>query len=101
MSIYRSINNVNNILSILANSHTREILIYLMNKPRSVQEISEKFNIPRSTVYRKMKELESLDLVKIASSIINTKGRRSYVYKSKINSISITLDKEGLNIKLE
>ncbi len=85
-----------NLLKLLADEQSRDILIYLIEKPRSITEISKKFTIPKSTAYRRIHELEDLELVKVAGSIINERGRRSYVYISRISSVNLSLTSDGL-----
>jgi predicted transcriptional regulator len=90
-----------NLLQILADKEAVDILIYLIDKPRTITDISNKFMLPKSTAYRKIHELEELGLIKVAGSIINEKGRRSYVYVSKIKNASISITSEGLELDIE
>jgi predicted transcriptional regulator len=85
-----------NLLKILSDKQARDILIYLIDEPRTITDISKKFDIPKSTAYRRIHELEDLGLVKVAGSIINEKGRRSYVYISKVSSVNLSVTSDGL-----
>lgn len=89
------------LLKILADKQATDILTYLIKKPRSITDISKRFMIPKSTAYRRVHELESLGLIKAAGAIINEKGRRSYVYVSKVKGINLSLTSEGLIIDTE
>lgn len=90
-----------NLLQILADKQAVDILTYLIDKPRTITDISNEFMLPKSTAYRKIHELEKLGLIKAAGSIINEKGRRSYVYISKIKDAIISLTSEGLRVDIE
>ncbi|MEM2856186.1 MAG: winged helix-turn-helix domain-containing protein [Candidatus Nitrosocaldaceae archaeon] len=100
MSLNTKIEN-EDILMILTNPQNRDILIYLIAKPRSISEIGKKFMIPKSTVYRRIMELRNAGLVNVVSSIINVRGRRTYLYMSRINKINISLSNDGLDINIE
>ena len=90
-----------NLLKVLADEQARDILVYLIEKPRSITEISKRFMIPKSTAYRRIHELEDLGLIKVAGSIINERGRRSYVYISRVNSVDISLSMDGLMLDIK
>ena len=90
-----------NILKIVADKQAIDILTYLIDKPRSITEISYRFKIPKSSAYRRIHELESLGLVRVSGSLINERGRRSYIYASKVKSAKITITKDGLEVDIE
>jgi DNA-binding MarR family transcriptional regulator len=55
--------NYDEILSILGDEY-RKILSILSKNEMSAQEISDSLGIPTSTTYRKIKNLENMELVK-------------------------------------
>jgi predicted transcriptional regulator len=91
----------NKILEVLFDKIYRDILIYLAKEPQSVSDIIKSFGIPKSTAYRMINKLQELNLIKISSSIINKKGRRTFMYKSKIKKIDLILETNGLAINIE
>lgn len=78
----------NRILKAIADEYSRAILSYAIDKPKSVLDISKECNIPLSTAYRRVHELEMDGLLTITGSIINN-GKRYYLYQSKIKSVRI------------
>lgn len=52
------------VLEALADDDCRELLAALSGEPRSATELSEQFEIGRSTTYRKLDRLQSVGLVK-------------------------------------
>lgn len=56
----------------------------LLDSPKSAEQISDECNIPRSTVYRKLKDLKEKKLIKTNGTIEN--GTRIRVYKKNHQS---------------
>ena len=99
---YTRIDDMNNkILEVLSDKIYRDVLIYLAREPRSISDIIRSFGIPKSTAYRMVNKLQELNLVKISSSMINKKGRRTFMYISKIKKIDLILEANGLAINIE
>ena len=63
--------NDDEILAILGDEYSRKILLILAKNEMNPLEISVNLGIPASTVYRKIKNLESLGLIK-KTKIIRT-----------------------------
>jgi DNA-binding IclR family transcriptional regulator len=74
------------ILSILGDEYSRKILSTLSKNEMSVQEISDNLGIPTSTTYRKIKNLETLGLVK--------KPRLYELWKALMRAITRVLSQE-------
>jgi predicted transcriptional regulator len=81
------------IFMLLTGKHVTDILETISDKPRSVIEISKICNICTSNVYRTLNKLSRFKLVKITGSI-GIDGKKSYLYQSKIKSITMTLNSE-------
>ncbi len=87
------------ILEILADKYCKQILHNTLEKPKSAMEISSEKNIPISTVYRRLQTLYDAKLLAISGSI-NQDGKKYFLYKSKIKSISIHCDLEVTSIEI-
>lgn len=69
-----------------------KIFITLVESPQSATQISDKSNVPISSVYRKLKKLEEKKLIETSGMIKNDRSRiKLYKKKSmlKVNPYSI------------
>ena len=87
------------ILEILADKYCKQILHNTLEKPKSAMEISNEKKIPISTVYRRLQTLYDAKLLAISGSI-NQDGKKYFLYKSKIRSISLHCDLEVTSIEV-
>ena len=87
------------ILEVVADKYCREILASIMNKPKSVVEITAETKIPMSTAYRRIQTLHDSNLV-TTSGIITDDGKRLFLYKSKIKGIECNYDHGQLKVEL-
>lgn len=87
------------ILEILSDKYCKQILHYTLEKPKSAMEISDEKNIPISTVYRRLQTLYDAKLLAISGSI-NQDGKKYFLYKSKVKSISLQCDLEITTVEL-
>jgi len=87
------------ILEILADKYCKLILHNTLEEPKSAMEISNEKNIPISTVYRRLQTLYDAKLLAISGSI-NQDGKKYFLYKSKVKSISLKCDLEITTIEV-
>ena len=87
------------ILEILADKYCKLILHNTLEKPKSAMEISNEKNIPISTVYRRLQTLYDAKLLAISGSI-NQDGKKYFLYKSRVKSISLKCDLEITTVEL-
>jgi len=87
------------ILEILADKYCKLILHNTLEKPKSAMEISAEKKIPISTVYRRLQTLYDAKLLAISGSI-NQDGKKYFLYKSKVKSISLKCDLEVTSVEL-
>tara|TARA_B110001454_G_C12690807_1_gene422218 strand:+ start:737 stop:1072 length:336 start_codon:yes stop_codon:yes gene_type:complete len=81
------------VIEMLADAESRAIIFSVIKKGKTVAEISSKYGIPLSSVYKKISELEELTLIKVDSLKISDKGRKFKVYKSRIKNAEINIKK--------
>ncbi|MBO49032.1 MAG: transcriptional regulator [Candidatus Nitrosopelagicus sp.] len=74
------------LLNILADKYSRNLLNRIIDAPRSGVELSNETGIPGSTVYRKLSQMADLKLLKI-TGIISPEGKKVFLYQSKIKSV--------------
>ena len=81
------------VIEALADAESRVIIFSIIRKGKTASELSTSLNIPLSSVYKKLSDLENLTLVHVEKTILTEKGRRFKVYKSRINKAEISIKK--------
>ena len=79
------------IIKILADLEARTVLFSIKRKARHAEDISRKNKIPLSTVYKKLRELQELALIKIEKRGFSEHGRVTKYYKSRIREAQISI----------
>lgn len=93
--------NDDEILSVLADEYSRKILSILAKNELNAQEISDKLEIPTSTTYRKIKNLENIGLVKKTKVIRTLEGLDESYYKSLVSGIDVKFKDGEISCKIE
>jgi predicted transcriptional regulator len=88
------------ILEALADVQSRSILFSIVKDGMTALELSEKYRIPLSSVYKKISDLENLTLVKVDRWILSDSGKKFKVYKSRISRAEISIRKPEPTITL-
>jgi predicted ArsR family transcriptional regulator len=81
------------VIEALADAESRTILFSLIKHGRTAAEISDKYKIPLSSVYKKLADLENLTLIHVEKWMISDKGRKFKVYRSRISKADISIKK--------
>jgi len=81
------------ILEALADAQSRSILFSIVKEGMTALELSEKYRIPLSSVYKKISDLEELTLVKVDKWVLSESGKKFKVYKSRISRAEISIRK--------
>jgi predicted transcriptional regulator len=81
------------ILEALADAQSRSILFSIIKDGKTALELSEKYRIPLSSVYKKISDLEDLALVKVDKWVLSDNGKKFKVYKSRISRAEISIKK--------
>ncbi len=81
------------VIEALADAESRTILFSLIKHGRTAAEISDKYKIPLSSVYKKLADLENLTLIHVERWMISDKGRKFKVYRSRISKADISIKK--------
>lgn len=88
------------IVSELVNLQSRIILFSIKRYSKVAEEISQEYNIPISTVYLKLKNMEKLALIFVERITLSESGRRLKYFKSRIGEAKIIFEKSKLSIIL-
>ena len=92
--------NSDEILSILSDKQSREIIKMLSKTELTIQQISNLLNIPQSTAYRKTRKLEELEIVKKTKVVRTLEGLDESYYKNWTYEIVIIFREGELSYKL-
>ena len=93
--------NSDEILVILSDKQSREIIKVLSKTELTIQQISNLLNIPQSTAYRKTRKLEELEIVKKTKVVRTLEGLDESYYKNWTYEIVVTFRERKLSYKLE
>ncbi|MGM0371326.1 MAG: ArsR/SmtB family transcription factor [Halobacteriota archaeon] len=77
------------VLRVLGNKYNAQIL-RATHTPKSAQDLSEELDIPIATSYRRIEELQDHDLLALEGQEFSDEGRRTKVYRRKIDEISVS-----------
>ena len=81
------------IIEALADAQSRTILFSLIKKGKTAMELSEKYRIPLSSVYKKISDLEDIALIRVEKWVLSESGKKFKVYRSRISKADITIRK--------
>ena len=88
------------ILEALADAQSRTILFSLIKKGKTAIELSEKYRIPLSSVYKKISDLENIALIRVEKWVLSESGKKFKVYRSRINKADIIIRRPEPTITL-
>jgi predicted transcriptional regulator len=93
--------NDDEILSVLGDEYSRKILVILSKNELNAQDISSRVQIPTSTTYRKIKNLESLGLIKKTKIVRTLEGLDESYYRSMVSGIELKFKDGEISCNLE
>jgi predicted ArsR family transcriptional regulator len=88
------------VIEALADTESRSILFSTIKKGKTAADLSYQLQIPLSSVYKKLADLEELTLIKVEKWLISDKGRKFKIYKSRISKADITIKKPEPSLSL-
>ena len=86
---------------LLTDEYAERILVATHDRPRSVQDVSDKNDIPIAACYRKVHELEEAGLLQCAEIVTTAKGKTMKLYKSQLRSAMLAYENGQFRVKLE
>ena len=89
------------IISILSDVQSREIIKLLSKAELTIQQISNLLNIPQSTAYRKVRKLEELKIIKKTKVVRTLEGLDESYYKNWVFEIVVSFKEGVLSYNLE
>jgi predicted transcriptional regulator len=88
--------NVRNaLIRAFADEYSRKILFRTIDKAESVEELSESENIPISTVYRRVNEMEEVGILTVEKTILTDEGKKFERYRSAFSAVHLEMNSKG------
>src|SRR5947209_13535872 len=84
---------------LLTDEYAERILVATQVTSRSVQEISDKYDIPIAACYRKIQNLEEAGLLNVAETVTTPKGKTMKLYPSLLRSAQIVYQERISRLK--
>ena len=88
------------ILKALSDDYSRTIMNYTIEKPKSVVDIVKDCNIPMTTAYRRVHELEENKILKVTGSIVTDDGKKYFLYQNRLKAIYVIFGLESLDVQI-
>ena len=86
---------------LLTDEYAERILVATQTVSRSVQEISDKYDIPIAACYRKIHELEAAGFLNVAEIVTTPKGKTMKLYRSLLKSAQLVYQDGVFKVKFE
>jgi len=88
------------ILAAMADEYSRKILTATIQDPISALELSKKYEIPITTVYRRIDELVEAGLLAAVKSGRTTDGKWYDLYRSLLRRIDVSFENGDVRIEI-
>lgn len=86
------------ILKIISDHISRKIISSIQRVEKSASQISTEQNIELSMVYRRLRQMQRLDMLKISFQV-TPDGKKSYYYKSKIEGMDVRYHQDIIEVE--
>lgn len=86
---------------LLTDDYAERILVATHHGPRSVQEISDHYDIPIAACYRKIHELEDAGFLKVGRIVTTPKGKTMKLYQATLMSAHLRYEEGSFKVKFE
>ncbi|UCG01959.1 MAG: winged helix-turn-helix transcriptional regulator [Candidatus Heimdallarchaeota archaeon] len=77
------------LIKALADSNSSNILALTASRPLSVMDIVERTNIPISSAYRRISQLEEQGLIGVDRTIVTPEGKSYNKYKASFSQVTV------------
>ena len=88
------------ILKALSDEYSRTIMNFTIEQPKSVVDIVKGCEIPMTTAYRRVHELEENKILKVTGAIVTDDGKKYYLYQNRLKSIYVIFGLEELDVQI-
>lgn len=88
------------ILKALSDDYSRTIMNYTIEEPKSVVNMVKDCDIPMTTAYRRVRELEENKILKVTGSIVTDDGKKYFLYQNRLKAIYVVFGLESLDVQI-
>lgn len=88
------------ILNTIADEYSRNIILSIITKPKSIEEIAKDEQIPISTCYRRVRDLETHGIIRLRETVITEEGKKIMRYGSSLKSATISIEPGEVTIDI-
>lgn len=75
-------------------------ILAVTDEPKSAQELSDELDVPIATCYRRIEDLQEVELLELHDRPLSDEHRRVNVYRRNVDGIEITF-RNGIEVTLE
>lgn len=86
------------VVEVLGNKYSTEILL-ATGEPLSAREISEEFDIPIATAYRRIEELTEVGLLEQEGRVLTDEDQRSNIYRRNVSEVVLNFEDSNFSIE--
>ena len=91
---------IDELVEVLADRFSRDILVLTRNKEYSALQISRELDIPLATVYRKLKRMQDAGLIQHVKTIIGLQGNEERFYRAAVNGVTLNFNGDGVSVEV-
>lgn len=88
-----------NILKLISDQCSREIIDSIQTEPKTAVQISNELGVELSSIYRRLHKFQKHNLLKMTFQITSD-GKKSNYYQSKINGVKSSYKKGNFKVSL-
>ena len=88
-------------LQVLSDIVSHKIILSTIEEAKTAQEIASENELPLSSTYKKIKRLQTMDILCVERISLDDTGKRVLYYKSRVKSVEFSLRKVGSLLQLE
>ena len=86
------------VVKALSDEYSRRIVLSIISKSLSIEEISREQHIPISTCYRRIHELLSYGIIKTDKTIVQEDGKKYVCYKASFKNAYVNLESGEIKV---
>ena len=88
-------------LQVLADAMSHKIILSTIEDAKTAQQIAFENDLPLSSTYKKIKKLQSMDILCVERISLDDTGKLVLYYKSRVRSVEFSLRQVGSLLQLE
>jgi predicted transcriptional regulator len=88
------------ILELIGDDYSRRIIMATIERAKSAAEISRETELPLSSTYRKIHDLQDAGLIAVERILLTPDGKKQELYRSTVRELAIRLQPHALELSL-